>query len=231
MSRKNPKSLGLLSVALLVAVVFPLVLFCGCGQKVSWISVEPRSVELNKEGETLQLKAVALDKTNKPVPNAVLTWQSSTPEVATVDSNGVVTAKGTGQSTVTVTSENEEKAIVQVKVVILKAIRLEPSEATIKVGEKIEIKSTVLNERDEPSEAQSVAWATTDEDIAFADDLGNVTGISPGTVTITATTPTKDMANIYGTAQITVVPGEGGAVAPPVGEGILPSQEPPATPE
>ena len=208
MTKKNPNYPRFLAMMITSAAISSLLLFSGCSPQVSWISAEPKSVELNKMDETVQLRATALDKTNKPVADAVLAYVSSNPKVATVDDKGLVKAKGTGQSTITVTSANGERALVQVKVALLKGIKVEPAAATLKVGEKVELKSMVLNERDEPSEVQSTAWATSDASIAFIDDMGTVTAIAPGEVTITCTTPTKDLSHIYGKSIITVVPVE-----------------------
>lgn len=219
--KNNPIFRHVILLALIVVV--PCMILSGCTRQVSWISVDPKSVELNKEGETVQLRAVALDKNNQPIPDTVLTWVSSNPNVAPVDDKGVVTAKGTGQSTITVSSANGEKALVQCKVAILKSIKVEPATLSLKPGEKAEMSAIVLNEKDEPSEVQNVAWATSDESIVFIDDLGTITAVAPGEVTITATTPTKDLSHVYGTAKVTVgsadaATGEAGAEAAPAAE-------------
>ena len=92
-------------------LIIPLLLFLGCAREVSWVYLEPKSVELNKLDETFQIKAAALDKENKPVPGAVLNWESSSPEAAVVDSNGLVTAKGSGNTIITATAEATRKTM------------------------------------------------------------------------------------------------------------------------
>jgi len=190
-------------VALLL-LLLPLFVFCGCGQKVSWIHLEPKSIELNIAGETFQLKYAALDKKNEPVCDAVLTWTSSNTDVVAVDENGVLTAVGSGSSIVTVTSENGEKAVIQCKVSILGSIKVEPDQMELALGEKFQLDSKVLNEKGELFEDQVVGWASSNDSIVFVDDLGEITGIAPGEATITATTPGKAAVNAYGNSKITV---------------------------
>jgi len=189
-------------------LVMALLLFPGCSQEVSWVHLDPKSVELNKQGETFQIMAAALDKENKPVTGATLTWTSSNPEVGTVDGKGLLTAKGSGNSVITATSENGEKAVVQCKVAILAAIKIEPEALDLKVGQNSDLKATVLNEKNELFEDQNVGWASSDDSIVFIDDLGTVTAVAPGEATITATTPSKGLSHIYGSAKIAVVQAE-----------------------
>jgi uncharacterized protein YjdB len=186
------------------ALVSSVLVFPGCSQKVSWIHMEPKSVELNKQGETFQIKAAALDKENKPVPGAMLTWSSSDPAVAVVDDTGLITAKGTGNTVIAATSENGEKAVVQCKVSILAAIKITPDELSLSVGDKHELRAKVLNEKGELFEDQNVAWASSDDAIVFIDDLGGITAVAPGEVSITATTPSKGLTHTYGSAKISV---------------------------
>ncbi len=61
-------------------------------------------------GETLQLKTVV----NKGAENTTLIWSSSDPFIATVDANGLVTAKESGVVTITVSSTNGRRAAVTI---------------------------------------------------------------------------------------------------------------------
>ncbi|HJX31702.1 MAG TPA: Ig-like domain-containing protein [Thermodesulfobacteriota bacterium] len=202
--RKVGKEQKTMRIVVFFALIIPL-LFLGCSPKVSWISAQPREIELNKLEETFQIKAVALDKENKPVANAVIQWVSSDPEVAEVSNTGLLTAKGSGNSVITLTAPNTDaKSVIQCKVSILAAIKVEPEQLEMKVGEKHELEAKVLNEKNELFEDQVVGWASLNGKVAFCDDLGNVTAVSPGEATITATTPSKGLSHAYGKAVITV---------------------------
>jgi uncharacterized protein YjdB len=202
--RKVSKEQKTMHIVVFFALIIPL-LFLGCSPKVSWLSAQPREIELNKLGETFQIQAVALDKENKPVPNAVVQWVSSNPAVVEVSNTGLLTAKGSGNSVITLTSPNTDaKFVIQCKVSILAAIKVEPEHLELKVGEKHEMEAKVLNERNEPFEDQVVGWASSDDKVVFVDDLGNITAITPGEATITATTPSKGLSHTYGKATVTV---------------------------
>ena len=79
---------------------------------------DPTSVSLNKTALTLDVgKSYTLAKTVSP-SNAVTsyTWRSSNTSVATVDSNGKVTAKKAGTATITVKTSNGKTATCKVTV-------------------------------------------------------------------------------------------------------------------
>ena len=79
---------------------------------------EPTSVSLNKTALTLDVgKSYTLTKTVSP-SNAVIsyTWSSSNTSIATVDSNGKVTAKKAGTVTITVKTSNGKTATCKVTV-------------------------------------------------------------------------------------------------------------------
>ena len=79
---------------------------------------EPTSVSLNKTALTLDVgKSYTLTKTVSP-SNAVTSynWSSSNTSVATVDSNGKVTAKASGTATITVKTSNGKTATCKVTV-------------------------------------------------------------------------------------------------------------------
>ena len=79
---------------------------------------DPTSVSLNKTSLTLDVgKSYTLTKTVSP-SNAVTSyaWSSSNTSVATVDSNGKVTAKASGTATITVKTSNGKTATCKVTV-------------------------------------------------------------------------------------------------------------------
>ena len=67
------------------------------------VSISRTSVTLTFLGETTQLTATVRNSKNEPVSGQVA-WSSDAPTVATVSSNGLVTAIGNGQTTLTATA-------------------------------------------------------------------------------------------------------------------------------
>lgn len=117
-----------------------------------------------------------------------LTWSSSDTGVATVDSNGKVTAKAAGPATITATAASGITAACEItvsdEVIEVTAVTLDKNEATVKVGKSLQLTATI-----EPSGAtdQRLEWTSSRSDIAIVTD-GRVTGVAPGETTITAKT-------------------------------------------
>jgi uncharacterized protein YjdB len=119
--------------------------------------------------------------------------------VVKVSKKGKVTARGSGNAVITITSpETRARSEVSCKVSILATIKVAPKKLKLKVGEKHEMEAEALNERNEPFENQMIGWNSSDDKIAFIDDLGNITALSPGQATITATTPLKGLSEVCG---------------------------------
>ena len=65
------------------------------------VTVSPATAELTALGETVQLTATARDQNGQVMSGATVTWSSSDARVATVDTDGLVTAVGEGAATIT----------------------------------------------------------------------------------------------------------------------------------
>ena len=152
--------------------------------------VEVTSVSLSQPtaemlvGENVQLKASvqpsnATDKT--------LLWASSRQSVATVDSNGLVTAIAEGQSTITVSAGGKSatctvtvtKATIQVS-----GISLDQTSLQLVEGGSAVLEATVT-----PADAtdKTVTWSSSNTEVAKVSDQGVVTAVKEGSATVTAT--------------------------------------------
>ena len=131
-------------------------------------------------GGTMTINAVLIPETAK---DAVLTWTSDTPEVATVE-NGVVSALAEGKATIVVRAESGVTASCVVYVTpVVTGISL-PAALTVYVGG-----STVLTPKFTPEGAAStfLVWSSADESIATVSQEGVVTGVNGGKTTVTVT--------------------------------------------
>lgn len=133
-------------------------------------------------GETLTLTA-AVSPENASI--TTVTWSSDNTNVATVNKNGLVFAKGGGAAKITVTTDDGGKtAVCTVNVhAPVASITLDKKSSVIQTGETIELSATVL-----PNEAanKNLLWLSSDEKVATVDTKGNVTGVGEGTAKITA---------------------------------------------
>jgi uncharacterized protein YjdB len=197
--KKGKKELLKLGIIGASIFLFPVLILFGCSREVSWIHAEPKSVALKGVGETLQIKFAPLDKENKPVPGAKLVFQSTNPKVAVISETGLITAKGSGNTVISIVSEKGEKAVIQCKVAIRSGIKIDPTEAVIKAGNKVQLSAKVIDEKGDLFEDQVVSWATSDDSVAAVNDFGEVKGVAPGTAKIVGT-----QINAYSEATITV---------------------------
>ena len=151
-------------------------------------------------GETLQLTATVLPEN---VTNGDVTWSTSDEAIATVE-NGLVTARAVGNVTITATTadgtELTATCAITVNPILAESIALDKTEATMNIGETLQLTATVLPEN---VTSDDLAWTSSDEAIATVEN-GLVTAVAPGNVTITATT--TDGSELSATCAITVNP-------------------------
>ena len=155
------------------------------------LQVVPTSVALNKTTLTLDIgKTSNLRATVYPsnASNKKCTWSSSNTSVATVDSNGKVTAKASGTATITVKTANGKTASCNVTVQAVQAVptsvSLNKTSLTLDVGKSYTLTKTVS-----PSNAvTSYAWSSSNTSVATVDSNGKVTAKASGTATITVKT-------------------------------------------
>ena len=149
-------------------------------------------------GDTHQLVA-----TIQPENTTIQTvaWTSSNEEVATVDENGLVTAKAAGSALITATTDNGLTATCNVLVPVeVTEVKLDKSTGTISVGRTLQLTATVSP--DDASD-KTITWTSSNNEVAKVDSKGLVTGVATGTATITATSVNGKTA----TCEITVVVG------------------------
>ena len=170
-------------------------------------TVAVTGVTLDKEeaaiavGETLQLTATVQPEN---AANKAVTWNSSSTGVATVDANGLVTAKKTGTAIITVHTKDGNKTAsckvtVRTPAVAVTGVTLDQEEATLPVGETLQLTATV---QPEDATDKTVTWQSSNTGVATVDANGKVTAKKTGSTTITVTT--KDGAKTA-TCKITVV--------------------------
>lgn len=145
---------------------------------VTGIELDQSALALNV-GETATLTATVTpdDATDKTV-----TWTSSDAAVATV-SNGVVTAVGAGEATITAKAgECTATCVVNVGVVSVTSITLNQSALDLFINEKDTLTATVTPDN---ATDKTVTWTSSDDTVATVSG-GVVTAVGAGEATITA---------------------------------------------
>jgi uncharacterized protein YjdB len=146
------------------------------------ISFDKESLTLERgSSQTLKATITPEDATNKAID-----WVSDNPDVVTVDSNGIVTAKSIGQAVITAkTADDGFTAHCKIDVIVsISGIKLDKTNATIKKGETDTLSAVVLPE--DTTEDKTVAWSSSNEKVAAVDKDGKITAVDGGTAVITA---------------------------------------------
>ncbi|HEX4600959.1 MAG TPA: fibronectin type III domain-containing protein [Gemmatimonadales bacterium] len=174
---------------------------------VAAVTVSPATASLSN-GQTVQLTATPKDASGTPLSGRVVTWAMSNAAVATVSGSGLVTGGGAGTATITATSEGQSGAsAVTVTVVPVASVAVSPATASLSNGQTVQLTATPKDASGTPLSGRVVTWATSNAAVATVSGSGLVTGVVPGTATITATSEGQS-----GASAITVTVVTGGVV-------------------
>lgn len=150
-------------------------------------------------GATRQL-GVSIEPANADIKT--VTYGSSNPDVATVSSNGLITAKKKGTATITVTATDGSGKSASCAVIVkqpVTGIQITPNGFTLVKGDVKDLKANVS-----PADADNpdVIWTSSNTNIAAVSSKGQVTAVNEGSCVITATC--KDNASISASCTIVV---------------------------
>ena len=165
---------------------------------VESISLDKKEYTFNTIGNTMTLKATvlpsfAIDKS--------VEWSSDKEEVAIVDADGRVTAKGNGNAIITATTKSQGKTATCLITVAqwVKSISLGKTSMTLDEGQKHSFTPPIT-----PSNAadKSLNWTSSKTSIATVDAEGKVIALSRGTAIIKA--EAKDGSGVFASCAIRV---------------------------
>ncbi len=156
-------------------------------------------------GEMAQLTVTLKAADGKVLAGRTVTWTSSDQAIATVSETGIVTAAAAGTATITATSEGVNgTATVTVTVTQqpVATVEVTPNNGNfVAVGGTLQFTATVKAADGSVLVGRPVTWTTSNAAVATVSATGLVTGVAPGTATITATSE-----GVSGTATVTVTP-------------------------
>ena len=148
--------------------------------KVESVSLDKTEYTFNTIGNTLTLKATVLpaEATDKSVE-----WSSDNEDVATVDNNGRVTAKGNGKAVITVRTKDQEKTATCEVEVRQYVTGITLGDLDLVIGDNITASYSIT-----PSNAynSTLIWSSDNTTVAEVTDNGAVTAKSKGKATIMA---------------------------------------------
>ena len=163
------------------------------------IAVTPDTVALAALGQTAQLSAEVRDQAGRAMDGVPVAWSSADTTVAAVDSAGLATAAGVGETTITATAgEASGEALVTV-MQSAGSVVVRPAADTVAPGDTLRLEAEAFDENGHRVEGAQFDWSSSAVSVARVDGSGLVTAVAEGTATITATA-----GGSQGTAEITV---------------------------
>lgn len=181
----------------------------------TWLDIRPlsdnimiSSITLNKSDilfkatETVQLSATV--GTDDATDKGVL-WKTSDSDIATVDTNGLVTAVAVGEATISAVAADGSGITADCHVVVsptmVESITITPDATTIKKGRQLELTPIVA-----PKTATdtTLIWSSSNEAVATVNSQGIVSAIAAGNVEIISTA--NDGSGAMATVALTIVP-------------------------
>ncbi len=159
------------------------------------VEVRPFGVTLTTAGETAQLTARVYDAYDNLIPNAAVTWSSSNPAAATVDANGLVTARKRGYPIRIVATSGGATGYALVRVdIFVEVARVKLSHDLVTLyspGETWQLTATAYDSNDDPVPSPLITWTSRNPDVASVDGNGLVTAHKFGYTGITAAAGSK----------------------------------------
>jgi hypothetical protein len=149
----------------------------------SVLALDPGSLVL-LPGETVAITPQGLQDDGSPAATGRVTWKSLKPEVATVDSNGVVVAVGAGKSIIQASTSTGLMATAPVDVVPAE-VALSDARLVLAPDDIDTLRLRVPSQGNREARG-AVRWASADTNVASIDSMGVVTARKSGQTEIIA---------------------------------------------
>lgn len=161
---------------------------------------EPEEIVLNyqnynlKTNETLQLEIINPNNVNP----SEIAWNSTDTKTATISSEGLVTAIGIGETTITATYHNSSATCT---IIVLptqaESVLLDITELTLELEESVQLTAIVMPLT---TTDQTIVWTSSNSEVATVSKDGEVTAVGYGISTITA-----QCGPVYATCYVNVL--------------------------
>ncbi len=197
--RLVPRRLGTVrSSCVALAIGCVGVAFWSCGDSgpsepsirpVASVAVSPAGDTLTSVGLTTSFTATATDADGNTIPGKDFIWSSTNIGVATIDSAGVATAVGNGQTTIRAVADGVGGTASLAVSQVVASIEVIASRDTLTaLLDTLHLTAIARDARGHTVANSTFAWATSDSAVANVSERGVVTALAPGSVTISAST-------------------------------------------
>jgi uncharacterized protein YjdB len=157
------------------------------------------SANITSPGQQLGATAVVRDSSNAVVVNPQVTWSSSNVAVATISSSGAIATLAPGTTSITATIEGVTGTANLTVQSTVRSISVFLPATRLSIGDSTTAQATVRDASNNILIDKPVTWSSSDITIATVTASGRVVAVTPGTVSITATSE-----GTIGTAALTV---------------------------
>jgi uncharacterized protein YjdB len=159
-----------------LALLLGTVLLAGCGESptttpplappVASIRVTPGAPTLTV-GTTVQLQATPLSITGEELPDSAVTWTSGQATVATVSTDGTITAHAPGAVAIKAESGAAQRVVIVMVVTVPAAsVELDRGDLTLIEGQSTVLQATVRDALGRPLADRVVEWISDDPTVA-----------------------------------------------------------------
>jgi uncharacterized protein YjdB len=154
-------------------------------------------------GQTTQLIATPRDASGNSLTGRTVAWSTSNASIATVSNSGVVAGVAAGQVTITATIDGKSGTRpINVVPPPVATVTVTAAQTSVQIGSTSQATAVTRDASNNVVTGRTVTWASSDPAIASVSNAGLVTGLTAGTVTITALSE-----GITGSVQMTVTAG------------------------
>ena len=150
-------------------------------QRPARVDVSPSADTLLAIGDTVRLAAQPVDANGNAVQDASIAWSTDDDAVAAVDADGLVTATGNGDASITAAAGGAGgTAEVTVSQVIVGLDVLPAATTLFSVGDTIRLVAVGIDGNGHPAAAPAVEWVSEHPTVASVDSTGLVTALRTG---------------------------------------------------
>lgn len=146
---------------------------------------ESMSIKLN---DTMRLSVLLAPYTI--VDNKQLKWETSNANVVQVNGDGVVSAVGVGQASISASNSNGQKATCLISVnndvVEIVGISLNKTSTTLRLNSTETLRATINPTT--TTQDRTLQWRSSNSDVVLVSSTGAISAVQPGTATISVTT-------------------------------------------
>ena len=173
-----------------------LLVGCGGGSSTGTLAVIVISPTTSFLGINAQetFTATAQDSKGKSLSGVTFTWTSNAPDVASIDTAGVVTGHTVGSVQITASASGVTSTAANLSVVsattAVASVSLTPISSTIRVGQTQQFTAKALDASGNTVSGVTLTWHNSSAGVAIVGTNGLATGITPGMTVINASAGT-----------------------------------------